>query len=341
MIKIALIEVTDFHDECLYSQVKYLNDPNHHITLICNQKLKTRVKNYSGVDQFVFLDLSSKFKKYRAWFKIWRLVNSSFSKVIFNTGEIYIYKLLLFPFKNVELIGVLHNAQKLKRKKQIAISKKLNKYLVLGEFIKKNIVLEKLTNNPIGVFYPIFFPEYDLVLQKPKNEIWISIPGAIELDKRDYRSLYRLTLPTHVKLILLGATKTEASKEFTNKLLQSNLAENIVVFNSFISNETFHSYIRQSDFIMPLIHPNNNQFSDFIKYKITGSYNLAIAYKITMLLEQSFSEIVEYRDCALYYNSQSMNSILDMLDIKKQVYTSDRWSFNYQKETYTNFILSE
>ena len=340
MITFALIEINAFHDECLYSQVQYLKGPNHHITLICNAALKSRTKSYDGVDRFVYIDLSTKWKKYLAWYKIWRLINGQMSRVIFNTGEIYIYKLLLFPFKDVELIGVLHNAQKLKRKKQISISNKLDKYLVLGDFIKNSIENENLTTTPIGVFYPAIFPEVHLQFQKPKDEIWISIPGAVELDKRDYESLFNLKLEKHVKLILLGAPKTEKAIEFIERIHKSNLANNCITFDSFISNEIFHTYIKQSDFILPLIHPNNAQFSAFLKYKITGSYNLAIAYRIPLLLEQAFINHKEYQECAYYYDSRSINTLFNIMQSTKKLYASKHWDFEHQQNKYLNFVLS-
>ena len=341
MIKIALIEVTDFHDECLFSHIQYLKGPNHHITLICNQKLEARVKDYPDVDEFIFVNLDTKWKKYKAWFDIWRLLKGKMSKIIFNTGESYINKLLFFPFKNTELIGVLHNAQKLKRKKQIAISNKLDKYFVLGDFIKQSVERDKLSQLPIGVFYPIVFPAFKIQFHKPKNETWITIPGAIEMDKRDYQSLLALKMPESLKLILLGRPKTESSKEFIQQLLKSNIAENVIVFDSFISYEIFHTYIKQSDFILPLIHPNNTQFFNYLSYKITGSYNLAIAYNIPMLLEQSFNAIDEYKNCALYYDYKAMATLPDIIKEKKEYYSSKHWDVEVQKRTYTNFVFSK
>lgn len=339
MTKIALIEVTDFHDECLFSQIEYLKSPEVHITLICNAKLANRVNKIKGVDKYIFIDLSSKLKKYKAWISIWFYVKNNVSKVIFNTAENYIFKLLFLPFKNVELIGILHNGHKLKRKKQKIISKKLDKYFVLGHFIKRSIKKEGLTQNPVGVFYPILFPEYKTVLNKPENEIWITIPGAVESDKRDYSSLYELLLPKNVKLILLGAAKTEAAKFLLKKLSQSKLEDNLMVFDKFIPNEIFHAYIEKSDFILPLIHPCIEQFSHFLNYKISGSYNLAIGYRKPLLLEKSLKPIEELNDCANYYDSENMNSILSAIEEEKDYYKSLTWSKEHQRKAFLDFVF--
>ena len=132
MTKVALIEVGDFHDECLYSQVLFLQQEDIEITVFANNKLKSRIKNLSNFAEIEFLDLSSKFKKYKCWFRMWKkIVFGGYSKVIFNSAESNIYKFIQFPFPNrIELIGTLHNGQNLLSKaKQKYVSKKLKKYL--------------------------------------------------------------------------------------------------------------------------------------------------------------------------------------------------------------------
>jgi len=220
MTKIALIEVTHFHDECLFSQIRFLKHKDHHITLICNILLKDRVKMYNNVDEFVYIDTSSKFKKYKSWFKILRYVTkNNISKVIFNTAENHIYKLLLLPFpRKTELIGTIHNANKLVNRKQKKISRKIHKYLTLSDLTKEQILREKLTNNPVSSYYPIFFPEYENKIKKAKNEIWVTIPEAIDFKKRDYSILKELKIPDHFKIILLGKADSIDAKNLLKTL---------------------------------------------------------------------------------------------------------------------------
>src|SRR5690554_4255367 len=98
MANVALIEINNFHDECLYSHILFLKSANHHITLICNEKLKSRVSNFP-VDEFVYLNQDSKIKKYQNWFLIRKIiVKQKITKVILNTAEKNIYKLLMLPF---------------------------------------------------------------------------------------------------------------------------------------------------------------------------------------------------------------------------------------------------
>lgn len=344
MTKIALIEVGDFHDECLYSQLQFLQTEDIEVTLFVNEKIKSRIEGFSSPCNIVYLDLSSKVKKYRCWFNMWRsIVFGSFSKVIFNSAESNIYKFIQFSFpKHIELIGTLHNGQNLKLKpKQKIISKKLNKYFVLNDFVAKAISREKLTTKELASFYPIFFPKFETSLQKPENEIWMTVPGVISFDKRDYSIFKDLKLNDNIKIIFLGRANNTDALTFKEEAKTYPSFKNFVFFEAFIPNDLFHDYIKHSDYILPLIHPNNEFFNYFLKYKISGSYNLAFAYKKTMLIEQSFSEIEDFKETAFFYDANHFERIFDVIiPSEKKTYKNPKWSFEFQKKNYLDYIFS-
>ncbi len=343
--KIALIELGSFHDECLYSQALFLGKKEIEVTLFCNKKLKQRLKHCESIIEIVYLDLDSKLKKYKAILKIWNSIrNQGFQKVVFNTAESNIYKLIRLPFpKSVELIGILHNAYKLKnRKKQRTIDKRIHKYFTLNDFVSSTLKDENLTTNKISSIYTIFYPEFKKRIRKPKNEIWITIPGVIALDKRDYYSLIDIHLPKNVKLILLGRSDNSKGDEFLNRLNTFDSYDNIIIFDSFIDNDLFFDYIKNSDFILPLIHPNNESFPQFLKYKISGSYNLAFGFKIPLLMESSFSYIEDFKNNAIFYKHQELNNLLNSLVLtQKEMYNDEKWDFEYQQRNYLNFIFNQ
>ena len=343
MIKIAIIEAGDFHDECLHSQIQFLKRDDIEVTLFCNSKLKERINDLPDVKEIVYLDLSGKIKKYKSWYQTWRhIVKNRFSKVIFNSAESNIYKLIRFPFpKSIELIGVIHNAHNLQNKpKQKFISKRLHKYLTLNDFVTENIQKEKLTHLKVNSFYPIFFPSFESSLIKPSEKIWITVPGVIDLNKRDYRSFKDLKIPKEVKIIFLGRASTSEGKQFIEDARSYPSADQFVFFNSFIPNALFYDYIKQSDYILPLIHPGNDFFERFLKYKITGTYNLAFGYKKTLLVERSFSEIEDFKENAIFYDHNNMQEIFQKIkNPKKNTYQHPKWDFDIQKENYLNFIL--
>ncbi len=345
MRKVALIEAGDFHDECLHSQIQYLKDPNTEVTLFCHSALKPRVDSLSDVHEIVYLDLSSKWKKYKSWYRTWRkIVTGVFSVVIFNSAESNIVKLISFPFpKRIKLVGTLHNAHNLFEKaKQKKVTKQIDTYLTLNDFVSENIAKEKLTSKKVGSYYPIFFPAYPSLLQKPNGEVWITVPGVISMNKRDYSIFKNWILPNHVKIIFLGRPENEEAAKFVEKAKGYPSANNFVFFDAFVSNELFYDYIRNSDYIMPLIHPNNAFFERFRKYKISGSYNLAFGYRIPLLMEQSFNDITDFQENAIFYDYLEVGNLFNTLEkTKKSFYQNPKWQFEFQKQNYLRLIFGD
>ncbi|MDC8003432.1 hypothetical protein POV27_05180 [Aureisphaera galaxeae] len=342
MRKVALIEAGAFHDECLHSQIQYLKE-SAQVTLFCHPKLESRVKDLPDVHKIVYFDLSSKMKKYQSWFSTWRrIVKGGFEVVIFNSAESNIIKLISFPFpKRIRLVGTLHNAHNLFEKaKQKKVTKKIDAYLTLNDFVAENVRAEKLTTKTVGSYYPIQFPEFPGSLKKPEGEVWVTVPGVISLDKRDYSVFKEWKIPDHVKVIFLGRPENEEAKAFVKEAKQYPSANQFLFFDSFVSNELFHDYIRNSDYIMPLIHPNNAFFSRFRKYKISGSYNLAFGYRIPLLMEQSFNDIADFKENAVFYDYDHIENLFDTISkTQKKYYQHPKWDFEFQKENYLRLIF--
>lgn len=345
MIKIAIIEAGDFHDECLYSHIQYLKSNDIEITLFCNARLKPRIDDYQDIKEIIYLDMSNKVRKYKSWFKTWKhITKNGFSKIILNSAESNIYKLLKFPFpKRIEITGVIHNAQNLKNKgKQKAISRRIHKYLALNDFATNNILLERLTDNKVETFYPIFFPDYENEIRKPEDEIWITVPGAMDYNKRDYDAFNSSRIPEGTKIIFLGSCSSPQAKMFQKQVENGKQRSSFVFFESYINNQLFFDYIKNSDYILPLIHPKNESFQNFLKYKISGSFNLAFGYKKPLLMEQSFASIQDFQENAIFYNLDEFENLFQKLKTyPKEIYHNPKWDFKYQKQKYSNFILNE
>ncbi|MBX2827832.1 MAG: hypothetical protein KTR22_06700 [Flavobacteriaceae bacterium] len=344
MHKVALIEAGAFHDECLYSQIQYLKGTGH-VTLFCHPELEPRVKQLPDVEEIIYFDFSSKWKKYQSWLSTWRkIVKGGFDTVIFNSAESNIRKLISFPFpKRIRLVGTLHNGHNLFEKtKQRKVTQKMDTYLTLNDFVAETIQKENLTTTKVGAYYPIFFPEFPKNLQKPEGEIWITVPGVISLDKRDYSIFKEWSIPENIKIIFLGRPENEQAKTFVEEAKQYPSDQNFKFFDAFVSNELFHDYIQNSDYIMPLIHPNNEFFSRFQKYKVSGSYNLAFGYRIPLLMEQSFSRIPDFQENAIFYDFQNIDSLIPSLNASHhEYYKNPKWDFQFQKENYLRLIFGD
>lgn len=345
IIKIALVELGTFHDECLYSQLLFLQASHIEVTLIGNIKIKERLEQLPHIHKLHLLKLDSKKNKYSAYFKTWLYFRKEqFDTIIYNSAESNSFKLISLPLsKKTKLIGIIHNADKINRKrKQKTIDKKVAKYFVLNDFIKQTILKEKMTSQKVESFYPIFFPEVNKTLPKPSEELWVVVPGMIDFNKRDYSFIERIKFPEHLKIILLGRPNSEKEKEWLIALSQQKeKRKHILAFNSFIANDVFYQYIHQADYIMPLIHPGVPTFDAFLKYKISGSYNCAIGFKKTLLLYKGFETIEDFKHNAIFYNEDHLVELLE--ELKKDTaarYQEEKWNFKFQKLHYLQFILN-
>jgi ADP-heptose:LPS heptosyltransferase len=192
IMKIAIIEIQRYHDECLYSQIKIIKShSNVHLSLICNESLKHRVKHFNQVDEKIFISVRKGFKQWVDIIRLWRHCKTeNYDKIILNTAqERVISRLLRLPFKKrTKFYGILHQTKKLSNSyNQKYISKKIEHYFVLSQYLKDKIK----SDISFSVLYPIYFPNYPYQkVTKKEDEIRICIPGQVNLRKRDYKILF-------------------------------------------------------------------------------------------------------------------------------------------------------
>ena len=124
-----------------------------------------------------------------------------------------------------------------------------------------------------------------------------------------------------IKIIFLGKWNTGKYPDIARLLEETGVWKNqIVMFEEFIDNSVFHSYLRQSDLILPLMHPSvNNLLSAYYRdHRISGSFNLSFAYKIPMLIEQSMMQFDDFRDCSFFYKAEDLIDVINSFVQRKQ-----------------------
>jgi hypothetical protein len=349
----ALIELGGSHDECLYAQVRFLKESGYNVHLICTSNLEKQVSDFDDVDTFLYFDFdgASLLQAMAYLLRIRQhIIRNNITQVIFNSAEgNRVRNLTLLPFPaSVQFSGTIHNSHKLlKSSSQGIISRKVKKYFVLNDYILPHVANSR--NVAVESFYPIFFPKFEEVaLPKKEGELWVCIPGQVDHNRRDYRSLLDAVtqhkLAPNVKFIVLGRDKNPDAG-LTLWLKQDGLIEHFIVFDEFIPNEVFHSYLAQSDVIMPLVHPGLPKFDQYLRYKITGAINLAFAYRKPLLIHNVFKEIPDFKENSVFYSSENLSQTLTQLPdllqtIKPQLYQQPKWDFNYQQQKYIRFIES-
>ena len=348
--KIALIELTTYHEECLYSQLKFLSDSNYSVTLILNPKNTKNTHSYGlNLENIKFFDprgTSNFIKRLINWVSLYQyIIKNSFDIVIFNTASSNKETIALSYFlpNRVARVGIIHNLRKLNQStSQKIISKKLKNYYVLSDFLINSVEIDDKSLQ-LHSFYPIFFPNYQQQKTIKKNGgFWICIPGELNYNRRDYdiilNALSKLDKAKKIKIIILGKldrTKP-ASILFLQKIEQLGLEEYFISFSGFIENNVFHSYIKESDFIMA---PVSVAEKHYLKYKITGAYNLAFAYKKPLICPQELNLIPDLKANSYFYeNADSLAKLFNSIEngsLKKlQLYQDEKWSYNVQQKKY-------
>ncbi|UII75196.1 hypothetical protein LV716_13130 [Flagellimonas sp. HMM57] len=354
MKKIALIEFNTYHDECIYSQIKFLKESEYLITLIVSPQILERANEYLHlVEKSVVYDGKSTkniLEKINKIFKLSKyLSKNKVETVVFNTAssrlEVIVLSNLLKGKAN--LFGILHNLKKVNHSlSQKLINRAIKKFFVLNDFLLDSNDL-KNQSIELSSFYPIFFPEYSTSnISKPKKEIWISIPGKLDFNRRDYDiltdALLQIKPVENIKILILGRTNgsEEKNKQFLDNIKSNGVRDNFVLFDSFIEDALFHEYISKSDYVLlPLKHVGEN----YSKYKIMGSYNLAFAYRKNLISPKGLSHIEDFNLHAVFYNdveelAKVLKNICKNSEKYKQPYDGEKWNFEAQKNKYINFL---
>lgn len=336
------------HAECIYSQVLCIKEAGHKVHFIGNKNLRDRIESF-GFESCTFFS-AEELKQLRTLIKIRKTIISNHTDyVVFNTAQGNLVRsICLLPFsKKIEFLGLMHNVKKLKSSfSQKLISRRVKKYYVLNDYIE-NSQQPKLPGLQLKSFYPIFFTSFDeKELKKPDNEIWITIPGSLESSRKDYDGFLSLiendmAIPNNIKFILLGRCLDIDGRglEIKNWVRNNNMEHRVKLFYSFINDDLFHSYIKKSDFIMPCLHPQQKNYQDFLETKVSGSFNLAFAYKKPLLCYEDFKAFEDFKENAVFYNFSNFNTVLENISYKNNslltnLYNNNKWSFKSQQFRY-------
>lgn len=348
-MRIVILEISTSHEECIYSQVKFLVDSGNSVDLILHKTLQNQIKQYEFLcNQILFLNPLEKsfFHKLSQQRHLLKVIKS-YDLIIFNTASsskiVRNLAFILF-FSKVRCVGILHNSKKIYSSfTQKIISLKIKKYFVLNDDILKNT--PKKSGICLESFYPIFFPYYTNTVKKPNKMKWIAIPGRIDWGRRDYRTLLLALLESktlaNIQFLILGKfdKKSEAGEKLWKLIVAYRLEAYFITFNEFVSNETYHSYLKASDFIMPLLKTE----SSYLQNKISGSFNLAFAYKKTLLSKVYFKGLEDLNENAVFFEINGLIEVLLKIDNGESVlegnsYNDEKWEYDFQKRKYLKFI---
>jgi len=347
---VALVEFAGSHDECLLTQMKALNAIGIAIVLVTNQHLYDRNpawKTYCNKVYFV----EPTGKAIGDWRLMRKLVQflkeQHVSKVVFNTAQGgHVRNLALLLPKNLQCYGIIHTIRKFQGSfTQKIINWKIKKYVVLSDDLLKRITPPKGIS--VGSFYPISFPQSPSTIEKPEGQTWITITGGVENRRKDLHSVidFIINTPQHIQYVFLGKTDIQHpdAQLFLAQITSKGLQGRIRYYTEFVDQHVFDSVLKQTDFLLPLIHPNTPSADQYINNQISGSFTIAVGYHIPLLIHEAYQTEEDLRISAHFY--QLSNFPLELLtainnreSYVNRIAQEPKWTKTYQYANYQSFL---
>lgn len=355
--KAAIIEFGTSHSECLYTFYLFFKESGYDVTLILNENLKDSADVFRDKCSVQFYSFEGKRNTIKSYAAIRNLItHENFSDVLFlSAGGVALRNFLMMPLpRKLRTSGILHNTDKLTRSiTDKFIFRRIRRFFVLADFMLEYLPAQymKKTQSIYTVYYPKL-PSQHKSIQKNENEFFIGIPGTVEFTRRDYNGLVKelegKLINSNVKFILLGPGNNRDSnlREILTRIRSIGLENKFLHFENYLSDKDFSANLSLCDALLPLIHPDKDSYSKFIKYKISGTYNLSIGYKIPMLCHTSLDKIDDFRSTSLFYEHGKLCELINKLssdktyfeDIKSLLFLNEKYEFEYQRKRFLRFI---
>lgn len=344
MKKILIIESHNFHEEVIIPQIEFLKNSEYDTHIFINEKIKD--KNIEINNSVVnYIKTSNKLVKI---FSIIDIVKYIYIKkidiVIYNSLEDRYIKILnMLVLSKIKKIAIVHNVNNFLENKM-----DLKHFFVLSDnvlmYCKKNF-----NNYSFASFYPLIFNQNkeNTKLRKSNDILNICIPGKIEFTRRDYTGLINLVKEKNIEncnFILLGNIEKEDGPRVLQLIKESNVEGKFTIFKGFIPYPDYFNVIKNSDLIMPLIHPNVKNFNEYHSTKISASFNMAYTFKKPIFMYKSFKDLDEFKNFAIFYDFINFEEIINNTKIDKlnnlqcALINEIKFGFDYQKNKYIKFI---
>ena len=268
-------------------------------------------------------------------------------KVVFNTAQGgHVRNLALLMPKSIECYGMIHTIRKFNESfTQKIIHRMIRNYVVLSDDLLKRIRLNPKLS--VRSFYPIDFPKAEYKAEKPEGETWIAIPGGVETRRKDLASLPEMiaSTPDNVTFFFLGKTdfNREDVKVFLDRLDELSIEDRVVLYDDFVPTSDFFAILSNTDFLLPLVHPNTPSADQYIVNQISGRFTLSFGLKIPLLIHAHYDSEEDLRLSSFFYACESFgkdfeNSKQQLTEKIVQIDSVEKWKTGFQYSNYLDFI---
>jgi hypothetical protein len=118
--------------------------------------------------------------------------------------------------------------------------------------------------------------------------------------------LDRLEGREQLRFILLGpAVGTHSDyADFFSRIQGRGWEEVFVSFSEIVPFPLYHAYVRMSQAVLALIHPNRyREHRVYLDSQISGAFPMAQAHRKPLFLHRSFAGEAELEDCSFFYDT--------------------------------------
>lgn len=347
---VALIEFGGSHDECMLTQLEALQSVNALVILVTNEQLYNRNPHWHKlVKEVYFIEPTGKAFKDVGLMRglVKYLKQNGVSKVVFNTAQGgHVRNLSFLLPKSIQAYGIIHTIRKFQGSfTQKVIHRKIKRYVVLSDDLRKHVVVPKGIS--VASFYPVSFPHFDQKAEKSAGERWITITGGVENRRKDLDAVigFIQTTDPDIRFVFLGKTDTTHpdAKAFLEAVETNGLTDRVRYFTDFVDHATFDAYLQQTDFLLPLIHPNTPSADEYINHQISGAFTLAFGYKIPLLIHEAYRTEHDLTISASFYQpsafAEGLKAAFSIHErIRQQIEQEEKWTKSYQYRNYLRFL---
>ncbi len=348
--RVALVEIGGSHDECLLTQLLALRAENCELVLCTTKNVLDRNPAFKPlVTKVEVFDMAGSKSDRKAEVKrLWNVLKKEkVQKVVLNTAQGNWIRSLIMQalFSKIEFVGVIHTSRMFKESfTQKVISLKVKKYLVLSEFIKNDCPVKNAI--ALDYFYPIDFPPTSKDVARDPNHIVII--GGVERRRKDFEGFLKLasTAPTSSRWTFLGKSNAQDPevRDFLETIDKASFSDRVTYYTEFVDQQQFVDTIASASCILPLVHPETDSADQYFKNQIPGAMNVALAFKIPLLIHEAYQHWTELKTASIYYNFENFNEqwetlIRDFETMRQQMQETEVYSNTFQQQKYARFVL--
>ena len=349
-IKVALVELGGSHDECLLTQLEALETAHAEIVLVTNRHLYDRNPHLHRFCSAVyFIEPQGKaIGDLRLMLKLVKYFRKNgISKVVFNTAQGgHVRNLALFMPRSIQCYGIIHTIRKFQGSlTQRIIDRKVKRYVVLSDDLLQRVQPPK--GIFVGSFYPVSFPATKKPVEKPFGEAWITITGGVENRRKDLTAVidFIRETPLHVRFVFLGKTDPSHpdTQAFLTTIKEQGLEKRIMYFTDFVDHDLFDAMLKQTDLLLPLIHPGTPSAEQYINNQISGAFTLAFGYHIPLLIHRYYQTEKDLQLSANFYTPETFadeleEALEERTSLSESIAHVAKWQKPFQYRNYLSFL---